>query len=46
VTDEVIKAYIEGQSQDSDDVFRIKGEPSSSEDTPLGDAPSGDPPSP
>ena len=34
VTDEVIKAYIEQQSQDSDDVFRIEGE----------DSPSGEPP--
>lgn len=36
VTDEIIKAYIEQQSQDSDDVFRIEGE----------DSPSGEPPSP
>ena len=35
VTDEVIKAYIEQQSQDSDGVFRIEGE----------DSPSGEPPS-
>jgi putative transposase len=37
VTDEVIKAYIAQQSQDSDDVFRIEGEASPSGDTPLGD---------
>jgi putative transposase len=35
VTDEVIKAYSEQQSQDSDDVFRIEGE-----DAPSGESPS------
>ena len=44
VTDEVIKAYIEGQDRNSDDVFRIEGEPSPSGDTPIGDAPLGDSP--
>ena len=35
VTDEIIKAYIEQQSQDSDDVFRVEGE-----DSPSGESPS------
>ena len=35
VTDEVIKAYIEGQSQEQDDTFRIEGE-----GAPPGSAPS------
>jgi putative transposase len=39
VTDDVIKAYIEQQSPDSDDVLRIEGEASSSEDAPAGAAP-------
>lgn len=39
VTDDVIKAYIEQQSHDSDDVFRIEGEASSSEDAPSGEVP-------
>jgi putative transposase len=37
VTDAVIKAYIEQQSHESDDVFRIEGEASPSGDTPRGD---------
>jgi REP element-mobilizing transposase RayT len=35
VTDEVIKAYIEQPSPDSDDVFRVEGE-----DYPSGESPS------
>jgi putative transposase len=42
VTDEVIKAYIEGQDRNSDNVFRIEGEPSPSGDTPIGDTPLAD----
>jgi putative transposase len=36
VTDEVIKAYIAHHAHDSDHVFRIEGEASSSEETLLG----------
>ena len=42
VTDEVIKAYIEGQDRNSDDVFRIEGESSPTGDTPIGETPLGD----
>jgi putative transposase len=41
VTDEVIKAYIAQQFQESDDVFRSEGEASPPGDPPLGD-PSGE----
>jgi hypothetical protein len=34
IRDEVIKAYIAQQEQASDDVFRIEGEASSTEDAP------------
>ena len=34
VTDEVIKAYIESQSHDSDEVFRLEGEESPPEEPP------------
>ena len=44
VTDEVIKAYIAQQSHDSDDVFRIEGEPSPPGDTPIGDPSAEGPP--
>jgi hypothetical protein len=42
VTDEVIKAYIEGQDRNSDDVFRIEGESSPTGETPIGETPLGD----
>ena len=45
VTDEVIKAYIEGQARNSDEVFRIEGESSPTGDPPIGDSPLGDSPS-
>jgi putative transposase len=41
VTDDIIKAYIEQQSHESDDVFRLEGEAASSEDAPAGAAPEG-----
>jgi hypothetical protein len=34
VTDEVIKGYIESQSHDSDEVFRLEGEESPPEEPP------------
>jgi putative transposase len=42
VTDEVVKAYIEGQDRNRDDVFRIEGESSPTGDTPIGETPLGD----
>ena len=42
VTDAVIKAYIEDQDRNSDDVFRIEGESCPTGDTPIGDTPLGD----